>query len=176
LGLIEVIKYKEDNENSDFRLKMIIGIVIVALILILFFQDFLALIIISFIASVGIYFCFIPDGQMEIYFYDKKLFFKKIEKGKKEFCEIKNIEYRWSYNYVPTIQDVKANDFTIIRMEIITEEGEEYFICRELSLWESVPVGWNYQLFNKKHNTKILVTSNNLFSLKTRLESKFLNP
>jgi len=170
--LLVKLTYKEDNEKSDYQLKVLVLAIVISLFIIPLFRNMLVTIVVLTALVILIRFISTSDGEIEL-FQDKEAFFFKLTPKEGDLAineQIAAYEFSWNYN---RLDDAGLGNITFIflKLEFTTVSGNKYMIGKELQVWQSLPKDWDYKVFDEEKDHRVLITSNDMDKIKKQVEN-----
>ncbi|MBI1224802.1 MAG: hypothetical protein GC192_06160 [Bacteroidetes bacterium] len=177
MKLISKIKYKKDDNNSDFQLKVLVFSIVVSIFITPLSRSIIILAIVCIIILLEIIILSKKNGLIKLYEKDGDYELSIEDKGKPVVYEkILSYKFRWSYNYIPFVKrDVgtpKAAhvNYIFIRVEFTFVNGKRIILGKELNQWKSTPTNWEYEVLITEGSEFLGITSYDLVKLKKEID------
>ena len=168
------LTYKEDNEKSDFQLKVIILSTLIGFAIIPLFMNKIVTLLVLLALGLLIGFLSKSDGEIDIYQDGELLSFKITPKEDAPSVIEKMVayEFSWNYNLLDEGGGIGRNiTFIFLKLELTTNDGKKYIIGKELKQWQSLPKDWDYKVLDLEEDHKMLIVSDNMDKIKKKVES-----
>ncbi len=171
------INFKKQNWITEFQNSMIFLSGAALFFCYFLFQNYYLNITILGVLILQVILSKIPDGKVEIYKEGGQLFF--LEKDNDIPQKIIKHKFRWSYKHVQTAEIPTASspmfkrshaNYIVERLDIALEDGNYKIIFKILNPWQSIPNGWEYEVFKVPENATLILSQNPMKKVKSFLE------